>query len=109
VKYRVKIEVPAQQDIRTSLAWGRKNWGVAQAQKWAQELRKAIATLATFPERHPIVPELEQEELDDEVRQMIFQRYRVLFTIKRNTVHVLHVRGAFKGDVRTEQEESDLP
>src|SRR5438128_497423 len=96
--YRVKTELPAQQEIRASLAWGREKWGVAQAQKWVQGLRKAIATLSTFPERYPIVPELEQEELGHEVRQMIFQRYRTLFTIKKNTVHVLHVRGPFKGN-----------
>lgn len=69
---------------------------------------QAVYSLSEFPERHSLVPQEEQEELGTEVRQIIFQRYRILFTIQKNTVYVLHVRGAFKGNVSTEQEETNL-
>jgi plasmid stabilization system protein ParE len=105
IKYQVITQPDAQQEIRESLAWGHKKWGVAQAQKWAQGIRKAIASLSSFPERYPVAPELEQEQLGDQARQMVFQRYRILFTIKENTVHVLHVRGAYYQDVSEEDEE----
>jgi plasmid stabilization system protein ParE len=98
MKYRVKTGTPAQQEIRISYVWGCEKWGVSQAQKWVQELRKAIASLSMFPERYGFAPEQEQEELGHEVRQMIFQRYRVLFTVKETTVHVLHVRGSYTGE-----------
>lgn len=95
MKYRVIIQPSAHQDMRVSIVWGREKWGVLQAQKWAQGIRKAIATLADFPERHPVAPELEQEALGDEVRQMGFQRYRILYTVKEKAVHILHIRGSY--------------
>lgn len=93
--YQVIVEEPARQDIETSYYWGCEKWGVPKAQKWYGEVIASIATLATLPERHPIAPET-QDEFQEEIRQMIFQRYRVLFTIRGNTVHVLHFRGAYR-------------
>lgn len=41
----------------------------------------------------------EDDEFSEEIRQMIVGRYRVLFTIRKHKVHVLHVRGAYsRGD-----------
>lgn len=105
MNYRVIIQPSAHQELRVSIAWGREKWGDEQAQKWAQGIRKAIASLATFPERHPIAPGLEHEELGHEVRQMIFHRYRVLFTVGEKTVHVLHIRGSYTGEVSEEENE----
>ncbi len=104
MKYRVIIQPSAHKELRTSIAWGCEKWGVEQAQKWAQGIRKAIASLATFPERYGLAPE--QEEPSHEVRQMIFQRYRVLFPIGEKAVHVLHVRGSYTGGVNDETEDT---
>lgn len=101
-KYRIILETTALQDIELSYVWGREQWGAEQAKKWYGILKAAIRTLSTLPERHPIAPELEREELGDQVRQMVFQRYRILFTIKENTVHVLHVRGSYSGETSGE-------
>jgi hypothetical protein len=50
-----------------------------------------------MPRGFPIAPE--DDEFSEEIRQMIVGRYRVLFTIKKRKVHVLHVRGAhIEGD-----------
>jgi len=49
-----------------------------------------------MPSRNPIAPE--NEEFDETIRHMVSERYRVLFTIRTGSVHVLHVRGPFKGD-----------
>jgi hypothetical protein len=35
------------------------------------------------------------DEFAEEIRQMIVGRYRVLFTIQKGKVHVLHIRGAY--------------
>ena len=73
----------------------------AQAQKWMRDLRTAITkSLATMPTAFPRAPESDQFE--DEIRQMIAGRYRVLFTIKEKRVHVLHVRSAYVGNIEEE-------
>jgi len=49
-------------------------------------------SLSLLPKGFPLAPE--DDEFTEEIRQMIVGRYRVLFTIRKHTVHVLHVRGA---------------
>ena len=46
-----------------------------------------------MPKGFPLAPE--NDEFNEEIRQMIVGRYRVLFTVRRGKVHVLHVRGAY--------------
>ena len=46
-----------------------------------------------MPKGFPLAPE--DDEFSEEIRQMIVGRYRVLFTIKKQKVHVLHIRGAY--------------
>lgn len=102
--YKIRLETTALKDIELSYVWGSERWGVEKAKKWYRAIKAAIKSLSSFPERHPIAPELEQEELGDEVRQMIFQRYRILFVVQENTVNILHVRAPYKGEVSEEEE-----
>jgi plasmid stabilization system protein ParE len=92
MKYNVRVEPTAQRDIQLAYDWGKETWGVKQANKWSRELAKVIRRLGEFPERYPLAQE--NEEFKIEVRQVIFHRYRVLYTIKNEDVAVLHVRGA---------------
>jgi plasmid stabilization system protein ParE len=102
IRYQVFIEASAQADLRSSYDWGRRAWGKREAYKWARELRSAILKkLATAPKAFPLAPE--NDEFPEEIRQMIVGRYRVLFTIKLRSVHVLHIRGAYVPDVRQER------
>ena len=58
------------------------------------ELRTAVSRqLSILPKGFPLAPE--NTEFSEEIRQMIVGRYRVLFTIRRGKVHVLHIRGAY--------------
>ncbi len=60
-----------------------------------RELRIAILRqLSVLPGGLPLAPE--DNEFSEEIRQLIVGRYRVLFTIRKNKVHVLHVRGAYR-------------
>ena len=53
--------------------------------------------LSLVPKGFPLAPE--DDEFSEEIRQMIVGRYRVLFTIRKHKVHVLHIRGAYsRGD-----------
>ena len=93
-KYRVLIHPEAEIDITSCYQWGLENWGAEAAKAWAIELRKAISTrLTSLPLACPVAPE--SDELGITVRQLIFQRYRVLFIVEKRTVTVLHVRGPY--------------
>ena len=93
-RYAVVFEESAQSDVRGSYDWGCRVWGKKEAQRWARELRTAVSKqLSFFPKGFPIAPE--DDEFSEEIRQMIVGRYRILFTIKGRTVHVLHVRGSY--------------
>lgn len=104
--YKVNFHPMAEQDLRASFAWGVTVWGKPQAQKW---LHKFYATckkrLSQFPKSCPIAQE--SEDLGTELRHFVIDRYRVIFTIKDDTVTVLYVRGAYIGTTVDDADESD--
>ena len=80
--------------MRGSYEWGCRVWGKKEAQRWVRELRTAITKqLSLVPKGFPLAPE--DIEFSEEIRQMVIGRYRVLFTIRKSKVHVLHVRGPY--------------
>ena len=97
-RYVVVFEESAQADVRGSYDWGCRVWGKREAQQWVRELRTAIfKQLSLVPKGFPLAPE--DDDFSEEIRQLIVSRYRVLFTIRKHTVHVLHIRGAhIRGD-----------
>jgi plasmid stabilization system protein ParE len=98
-RHAVVIEESAQADVRQSYEWGCRFWGKTAAQKWARELRNSIVKqLRVTPKAFPVAPE--DSEFTEEIHQMVVGRYRVLFTIKEQKVHVLHVRGTFVNPVK---------
>lgn len=96
-RYVVVIEESAQADVRGSYDWGCRVWGKKEAQRWVRELHTAVSKqLSLVPKGFPLAPE--DNKFSEEIRQMIVGRYRVLFTIRKSKVHVLHVRGAHVRD-----------
>ena len=101
----VIFEESAQIDLHESYDWGCRTWGKRETQQWARELRSAVLKqLAVTPKAFPLAPE--NDEFFEEIRQMVVGRYRVLFTIKRRKVHVLHVRGAYVGPLNRSKDVS---
>jgi hypothetical protein len=49
--------------------------------------------LTSLPLSCPLAPE--SDDLGIEVRQLIVQRYRVLFIVEKKTVTILHIRGPY--------------
>ncbi|HLA09659.1 MAG TPA: type II toxin-antitoxin system RelE/ParE family toxin [Pyrinomonadaceae bacterium] len=93
-KYSVILHPDAEIDILSSYEWGCRAWGEEQARSWARELREAIMTrLASLPESCPLAPET--GELGIQIRQLLVRRYRILFLVKKRTVTILHVKGAY--------------
>lgn len=103
-RYVVMFEDSAQADVRESYEWGVHVWGKREAQRWARQLRTAVLEqLGIVPKAFPLAPE--NDEFIEEIRQMSVGRYRVLFTIKRRSVHVLHVRGAYSATPDSQADE----
>ena len=93
-RYAVIFEESAQADVRGSYDWGCRVWGKKEARRWVREIRTAVLRqLSIVPKGFPIAPE--DNEFTEEIRQMVVGRYRVLFTIRKGKVHVLHIRGAY--------------
>lgn len=91
--FDVVFEESAVADVRQSYDWGCRVWGKKETQRWVRDLRTAVTKqLSLFPRGFPLAPE--SEDFAEEIRQMIVGRYRILFTIKKRTVHVLHIKGA---------------
>ena len=94
-RYLVVFEESAQADVRESYDWGCRVWGKKEARRWIHELRTAVSRQLTIvPKGFPLAPE--DDGFSEEIRQMVVGRYRVLFTIRKSKVHVLHVRGAYR-------------
>lgn len=95
-KFLVRYNPEAIEDLSNSFEWGVKFWGAEQARKWYNEMERLIQThLSSMPQRYALAPE--NSGMDVEVRQIIYGRYRVLFTIQNNSVLVLYIRGPYSG------------
>src|SRR5712675_2158284 len=102
-KYSVVFHPDAETDISSSYQWGRRVWGDKQANGWVQELQRAIKLrLTSLPLSCSLAPE--SEDLGIEVRQLIVQRYRVLFIVEKKTATILHVRGPYAASLDSREE-----
>lgn len=72
---------------------------------WYYQLKEAIQTLEQFPERCPVAPE--SGHRNTEIRQLLFGKrrgqLRILFTIRSNSVRVLHARRSVRPFLTSEE------
>lgn len=92
-RWSVIVELPAQQDITAAHFWLAERDSEA-ADRWFNSIYETIGSLEIFPERAPLAPE--NKSLPRGIREIFHGRrqykYRILFTVTENEVHVLHVR-----------------
>ena len=92
-RWNVIVELPAQQDIAEARLW-LTGHNPDAADQWFNSIYDTIGSLEIFPERCPLAPE--SKTLCAEIREIFHGRrqhkYRILFTVAANEVHVLHVR-----------------
>jgi plasmid stabilization system protein ParE len=93
--YRLVLQPRAEREIRAAVRWIEvQSKSPAKALRWARSLRAKIDTLKARPERCPIDPD--SDAYGEEVRVLLHGRrhgkYRILFAIRGDTVHVLTVR-----------------
>jgi plasmid stabilization system protein ParE len=92
-RWNVIVELPAQKDIAKAYFWLAKRNADA-ADRWFGRIYKTIGSLEAFPLRAPLAPG--SKYLHHEIREVFHGRrhykYRILFTVTENEVHILHVR-----------------
>jgi plasmid stabilization system protein ParE len=92
--FRVETTIEAEHDADDILTWLLSEYAGETGMRWFEALGDAIASLAEFPARCALAPE--NEVFPFEVRHLLYGRkphvYRILFTIKDQTVYVLHIR-----------------
>lgn len=92
-RWNVIVELPAQRDIAEAYLWLAEREPDA-ADRWFNSIYSTIGSLEIFPERCPLAPE--SKTLRTEIREIFHGRrqhkYRILFMVTTDEVHVLHVR-----------------
>lgn len=105
-RFRVIIQPPASAEMEKAFLWIAERNPEAAA-KWFNGLQEAILGLAIFPDRCPLAPE--NDAFKEEIRQLIYGRregrYQIYFTIRADSVHVLHVRHGARDDLEPGPEE----
>ena len=95
-KHKVRWSRVAISDLRDSYDWGVEYWGQEKAVDWLTEIEDtAIARLSQMPKAFPVAQE--SVEFAQEVRQMKFGRYRILFHLNGSEILILRIRGPFSG------------
>jgi plasmid stabilization system protein ParE len=108
--YRIVIQPRAERDIRTAALWILGQSGSrTTALRWARNLRATLTTLSTSPQRCPIDPD--SDVFGEEVRVLLYGKrrgvYRVLFTIRGDTVYILTVRHSAQRSLADEMTEEE--
>ncbi len=88
-QYEVIILPNAEQDIEESYLYIKKD-SPQNALNWYRDIYNKIQSLSTLPLRCPLAPE--NDFFEEEIRHLIIQSYRILYTIKDTTVYILHAR-----------------
>ncbi len=91
--YQIILEENAKEDIRKVVRWIAVNAEedpFAKSAAWFTALQDALDSLSELSFRCPCAPE--NKFLVEEIRHLLFQKYRVVYTVSGNTVHVLHIR-----------------
>ena len=94
--YNIEIADMPEADIRDATRWLGNQASPAVAAKWLAQLHKTINTLKRQPLRCPLADE--NDKFPEEIRVLIHgkrrSKYRIIFSIRENTVVVLYVRHA---------------
>jgi plasmid stabilization system protein ParE len=87
--YRVEPTDKALVDAGEAYSWINEQ-SKEVALGWYEGLLRAFRSLEKQPLRCPLAPE--SAFFEEEIRQLIYRKYRILFTVEGETVFVLRVR-----------------
>jgi len=101
MSFKVVIESEAEEDLKEAARWIAQR-SPDKAALWYFDAMEAIESLENFPARCPPAPE--SEKFGVQIRHLIFGKYRILFIIDDETVHVLRVRHQAQDVLRPEED-----
>lgn len=87
--FRVSISPSALSDIEEVIVWI-KEYSPERADAWYTALLEAIFSLEQFPARCSFAPE--NKDIEGEIRQLLYKRHRIVFSIAENEVRIFRVR-----------------
>ncbi len=89
--FRVRIEVEAKNNLRKQYQNLRsRHPGTRYPDQWYYGIRAAIRDLAESAQQCGVA--YEDRFFAETIRQRLFDSYKILFAIREDTVHVLHIR-----------------
>lgn len=89
--FRVVVEAEAAENLRLHYRnLQERAPGSDYPVRWYRGIRAAIRELATSAEQ--CGPAFEDRYFAETIRQRLYESYKILFTIRGDRVHVLHVR-----------------
>ncbi len=97
MSYQVVIDEEAEQEMKEAAHWIAQH-APETAALWYFDIAKAIESLQDSPARCPLAPE--SRTFGDDIRQLIFGKYRILFVIDDEVVRVLRVRHSRQDTLR---------
>lgn len=100
--YRVEPTDKALVDAGKAYFWINEQSEEA-ALRWYEGLMKAFRSLEKNPLRCSLAPE--SAFFGEEIRQLIYGKYRILFTVEGATVFVLRVRHAARESLKPEEDD----
>ncbi|HEX8424243.1 MAG TPA: type II toxin-antitoxin system RelE/ParE family toxin [Pyrinomonadaceae bacterium] len=102
--YRVEPTDKALVDAGEAYFWINEQ-SEAAALGWYEGLMKALRSLEKSPLRCPLAPE--SAFFEEEIRQLGYGKYRILFTVAGETVFVLRVRHSAQEYLKPEEDEGE--
>ena len=99
--YRVEPTDKALVDAGEAYFWINEQSEPA-ALRWYDELLKAFRSLEKNPLRCPLAPE--SAFFKEEIRQLIYGKYRILFTVEGETIFVLRIRHSAQEYLKPEED-----
>lgn len=89
--FRVRVEQEAKNNLRRHYAnLKKRNPGSSYPDDWYFGIRAAIRHLASSA--NECGPAYEDQFFAEEIRQRLYDSYKILFAIRGERVHVLHIR-----------------
>jgi plasmid stabilization system protein ParE len=101
MSYRIVIEQPAYADLDEAYEWIAQ-YSPEKATLWYFDKTERIESLQNNPKRCSLAPE--NHFFPEEIRQLLFEKYRILFTVRDEEVHVLHIRHGARDTLKPDEE-----
>lgn len=103
MEFKVELSPCAERDIAVAFDYIRVD-SPGNAVKWRRRLEEKLRILERMPHSFGTAPEDNDAQAD--VRQLIFGQYRVLYTVREQTVFILTIRHGARRFLTDEQIDS---